>query len=761
MQTPSPDLTAANFRAFADRAAVIMWITDATGYCLALNNKWYAFTGQAPGEGEGIGWTNAVHEADRLAAKTSFLEASAAQSAFHAEYRLLRRDGTYRWVIDFAEPRFGESGEYQGYMGSVVDITERKEAEDALRAAHERLQRAQAAAKLGTFEWDMRTNGLEWSGGIYPLLGLEPFSRDPSLDLVMQCVPAEDREQVSKQLTMLTSRVGAFDFEFRVVGFDGTERWIASIAEVEAGPDGRPAVMRGVDIDVTERRLTRQALAESSAHLAAVFEQTAAGMCEVDLTGRILRVNQRYCEVVGRKAEELLRLRMQDITHEEDLPANLPLFRKTVETGESFQIEKRYVRPDGSFVWVNNTVSRILLPGESEEQKRVTVLAVVVDITARKAAEDALRLADKRKDEFLAMLAHELRSPLAPISTAAHLLKAAPADPARVQRSADIIDRQVRHMTELVDDLLDVSRVTRGLVKLERAPVELKAVVTYAIEQVRPMIDARGHQLTTRMASGDVYVMGDRTRLVQVVSNLLNNAAKYTPPNGSLAVSLVVGEQVEVRVADNGIGIESELLPHVFELFTQGERTPERAQGGLGLGLALVRSLVELHGGRVRAESEGTGRGSAFAVTLPLLRVASAGESSERQRGDLPRAARRLRVMVVDDNKDAAETLDMLLKTMGHDVRVVHDPSAAIELAGFAPFDVFILDIGLPDMNGYELARRLRPRSGAMPTFIALTGYGGSEDRQRGEEAGFDHYLVKPASAGELAGLLQRASIRG
>jgi CheY-like chemotaxis protein len=239
------------------------------------------------------------------------------------------------------------------------------------------------------------------------------------------------------------------------------------------------------------------------------------------------------------------------------------------------------------------------------------------------------------------------------------------------------------------------------------------------------------------------------------MSNLLNNAAKYTPPNGALALSMDVGEQVEVHVADNGMGIDAQLLPHVFELFTQGERTPDRTQGGLGLGLALVRSIVELHGGQVRAESEGRGRGTTFTVTLPLLRHTAPAVAAPSEAA-APPATRELRVLVVDDNKDAAETLCMLLESLGHDVRVENDPAHALEAAAQAPFDVFVLDIGLPGMDGHELARRLRAREGGpAATYIALTGYGTERDRVRGGESGFDHYLVKPADFDELARLLE------
>jgi PAS domain S-box-containing protein len=748
------DLAAANFHAFADHAPVIMWISDATGHCIGLNNKWYAFTGQAPGEGEGIGWTNAVHEADRGTAKSTFLEASAAQAPFRLEYRLRRRDGTYRWVIDFAEPRFSEDGQYRGYVGSVVDITERKEAEEALRAAHERLQRAQVAAKLGTFEWDMRSNRLEWSGGIYPLLGLEPFSREPSLDLVMQCIPEHERAHFSERMTGFVSRVGEFDFEFRVVGFDGVERWVASIAEVEAGPDGRPAVMRGVDMDVTERRRIRTALAESSTHLLAVFEQTAAGMCEVDLTGRILRVNQRYCDVVGRSAAELLQLRMQDITHEADLPGNLALFQRVVETGEAFQIEKRYVRPDGSVTWVNNTVSRVLLPGELGAPPRITVLAVVVDITARKAAEDALLLADKRKDEFLAMLAHELRNPLAPIGAAAMVLKLVKGDEAKTLQACEVISRQVKHMTGLVDDLLDVSRVTRGLVHLEKKTLDLKRVLSDALEQARPLIEQRQHQVVLQMPPSHAHVLGDHKRLVQVVGNLLNNAAKFTPERGSITLAMRVDEsRAHIAVEDNGLGMTPELIGSAFDLFSQADRTLDRSQGGLGIGLALVKSLVHMHGGLIAATSEGPGRGSRFDISLPLTTPASdpAGTPNALHATQ----GERLKVLVVDDNVDAAQTLAMLIEAIGHDVTVLHDPRDALPRAEALRPDLCLLDIGLPHIDGLRLAQMLRQSPGLQASrLVAVSGYGQDTDRERALAAGFDFFFAKPIDERVLHALL-------
>jgi CheY-like chemotaxis protein len=383
------------------------------------------------------------------------------------------------------------------------------------------------------------------------------------------------------------------------------------------------------------------------------------------------------------------------------------------------------------------------------------------DVTERKAAEDKLHAADRRKDEFLAMLAHELRNPLAPISAAADLLRIGRLDEARVRQSSAIIGRQVRHMTSLVDDLLDVSRVTRGLVTLARAPVAARTIVDEAIEQVRPMFEARHQHLAVDMADPDATVLGDRARLVQVLANLLNNAAKYTPEDRRIDVAATVDAargRLLLVVRDEGIGIEPELTAHVFDLFTQAQRSSDRAQGGLGLGLALVKNLVELHGGTVLCTSPGLGQGSTFEVALPLMEAATPA-TAPAPATDTARAApsgrRPLRLLVVDDNVDAAATLGMLLEACGYLVEVEHDSYRALERARQQRPDVALLDIGLPDMDGNELARRLRadPQTGAI-VLVAVTGYGQEQDRRAAFEAGFDHHLVKPVDMDELAALL-------
>jgi len=377
------------------------------------------------------------------------------------------------------------------------------------------------------------------------------------------------------------------------------------------------------------------------------------------------------------------------------------------------------------------------------------------DITERKVAQRQLRDADKRKDEFLAMLAHELRNPLAPIGAAADLLRMAQLDEARLRQTSGIITRQVRHMTSLINDLMDVSRVTRGLITLEHDILDAKALIADAVEQTRPLIAARRHSLDVHTPHEPAFVRGDQKRLVQVLANLLGNAAKYTPEGGEIAVSLEVrGALVRFTVRDNGIGMAPSLIASVFELFMQGERTSDRSQGGLGIGLALVHSLVELHGGAVSAHSAGLGQGSEFTVVLPA--VASDVDALPAPAHRLPApTGPRLRIMVVDDNVDAAQMLSMFLEAAGHDVVTEHSPYAALERARVDTVDVFLLDIGLPDMDGYELAQRLRQRAGgAGATFIAITGYGQESDRGSSMNAGFSYHFVKPVDTLELARLL-------
>ncbi|MDB5932068.1 MAG: putative histidine kinase, hybrid [Polaromonas sp.] len=405
---------------------------------------------------------------------------------------------------------------------------------------------------------------------------------------------------------------------------------------------------------------------------------------------------------------------------------------------------------------------------ETEEEPFV-LTGVNVDIQELRTAGDELhqavdklKEADARKDEFLAMLAHELRNPLAPVRSAAELLKIGRLDEIQVQKTSEIIARQVDHMTSLVDDLLDVSRVTRGLVELEKQPLDIRRITADAVEQVNPLIRARRHQLDLRLSPEPARVLGDQKRLVQVVGNLLNNAAKYTPEGGHIVLKTQVRDaRVVVTVVDDGIGMEPALAARVFDLFAQAERTPDRSSGGLGLGLALVKSLVELHGGSVSCASQGQGKGSEFSVHLPLLDE-QAARPEPAPAGPAGHPNKALRVMVVDDNEDAAQMLAMFLQASGHEVLVEYDARQALERARTEPADVFLLDIGLPEMDGNQLAQQLRvqPQTAAA-VLIAITGYGQEHDRQTALASGFNYHFVKPVDPARLVALLSEVRLQG
>jgi len=480
-----------------------------------------------------------------------------------------------------------------------------------------------------------------------------------------------------------------------------------------------------------------------------IFDAMKEGFAELDARWTILRMNAEGLRLTGRTAAAVVGRDHWEVFPEIRGTAAEAMYRRVMETGRTETMEIAYCRPEGAPGWMEVRTYRSRDGG---------IAFFFRDVSDRRSAQEQLKVADRRKDEFLAMLAHELRNPLAPIGAAAQLLQRVKLDEARMRQTSQVIARQVAHMTHLIDDLLDVSRVTGGLVKLDKAPQDIRHIVSEAVEQVTPLIQARGHHLALHLPPDNTLVDGDRKRLVQVLANILNNAAKYTNEGGHIRLETDVdGPHVFVRIEDDGIGMSAELVAHAFELFAQAERTSDRSAGGLGLGLALVKSLVDLHGGTVSCRSAGAGHGSRFTVCLPRLAVPAPAAAGEEGKAALAPAGRVLQVMIVDDNVDAAEMLAMLLETAGHRVSVEHDARAALARApGDAP-DVFLLDIGLPGMDGTELARRLR----ALPecagaVLVAVTGYGQDSDRERTQAAGFDHHLVKPLDMQTLFALLER-----
>ncbi|WP_230026310.1 ATP-binding protein [Massilia sp. Bi118] len=513
-------------------------------------------------------------------------------------------------------------------------------------------------------------------------------------------------------------------------------------------------------VEVTEQVLAEKYRDEENERFRALFEQAPGIMAVLRGPDHVFELtNQSYLQLIGHR--QIVGRAARDALPEVTGQGFFELLDRVYTTGEPFVGHALPLRvqlePGGPLV--ERFVDFVYQPIRDAGGAVSGIFVEGSDVTLRKQVEDELRAANRQKDQFLAMLAHELRNPLAPIMTAAQLLKVGRLDARSVANASEIIARQAAHMTDLVNDLLDVSRVTRGLVTLEKEELDLNVIVSAAVEQVRPLVDARRHSLTLQLSGRSAHVVGDRTRLVQVISNILNNAAKYTAPGGRLTLSVTVDEQrVLVAVRDNGVGIAPDILPYIFDLFTQAERTPDRSQGGLGIGLALVKSLVALHGGTVHASSDGIGEGSEFCICLPRL-AAPGGMDDEATPSAGLQAPGALRVMVVDDNVDAAQMLAALLEVQGHAVSVEYDGKGALERVRREHHEVLLLDIGLPDLDGYELARRLRgqPES-ADATLVALTGYGQSQDRKEAEQAGFDHYLVKPADMDQVNEVLAAAA---
>jgi signal transduction histidine kinase/CheY-like chemotaxis protein len=420
-------------------------------------------------------------------------------------------------------------------------------------------------------------------------------------------------------------------------------------------------------------------------------------------------------------------------------------YGKVARTGEG-------IRFSGEYKGLHRFFDVYAFRANGWPERHVAVL--FADVTQRILAEKALREADRRKDEFLAMLAHELRNPLAAIRNAVQILLHNEGDVQTSRAASQILDRQVVHMIRQVDELLDVSRISRGKIELRKDRAELTQIVNHAVETLRPLCESLRHELSVNIPPPPVYVLGDPIRLAQVIGNLLNNACKFTDKGGRIWLNgAVEGEAVVIRVRDTGIGLAKDQLCRIFELFAQVDNSLERARDGLGLGLTLVKKLVEMHDGTVEATSEGPGRGSEFVVRLPLLREAQPAQPRRPADAKSEQMVSR-RILVVDDNRDSANSLAMLLNLLGHTVDTAHDGREAVERAATFRADVILLDIGMPRLNGYEAARRIREQRQQGLKLVALTGWGQEEDRQRSEDAGFDAHLVKPVDLAALTKLL-------
>ena len=798
---PMPLTSDKDFARIVEQAVVGVLQADRDGRMVFVNHRWCEMLGYSAEELRVLTIFDVTYPDDVGRTREEVFRLAQGEGSCVLDKRYLRKDGTALQATSSANAVRDAAGNFEGLVAFVVDQSRQTQMEASLRASEDRLNKALSIGRMNAWDWDPASGTVSCSANAIEFWGRQVGRGEDFLAVIHP----EDAPRLRQAAADAFSGQAAFDVEYRLCRADRSLRWVQSLGEVQYGSDGRPARLLGMTIDVTEKKQ-----AEAALRLLADAGQTLGASLDYQATLRDLaavfipRLADWYAVDLLTPAGELERV---SVAHPD--PAK-------VEIGKALHAEYP-PQPDdsrgtwgviktGEPDWMEYIPAELMEQGARDERhlfllrtlrlqsyicaplraRGVTIgvitlvyaesgrryqgedVRLVMDIARRAAAAvdnarlyQELQLADRRKDEFLAMLAHELRNPLAPISTAAHLLQMAAGQNGPVLQASRIIARQVAHMTELVDDLLDVSRVTRGLVELEQAPVDLKNVVTAAVEQVQPLIEKHGHALSTWSSAEPLVVMGDRARLIRVVANLLNNAAKYTPPGGTIELRVERwGQKVRISVRDNGIGMDKALLPHVFDLFTQAERTPDRAQGGLGIGLALVRSIARLHGGDIHAQSKGRNTGSLFVVELPPAEGHASASTMAPSFSEQP--AGTLRILIVDDNVDAAQALAEVLRLQGHRVATAASAAQALMLVDQDPVpDVFILDIGLPDMSGYELVRALRGKGVKQALFVALTGYGQEHDRKQAMAAGFDEHMVKPADIRLLLGVLHRAGLAG
>lgn len=659
---------------------------------------------------------------------------------------LQRPDGSRIDVLVNIDPLRDPRGELLGAVNVFQDVSHRKRAER---------DQSLLAAIVESSDHPIISKTLEgvissWNPAAERLFGYTAAEAvGKPIELI---IPPERQDE--EQAILARLRCGERIEQFETVRMDKSGRRVhvsLSISPVRS-PSGRVVGASKIVRDITDRKRAEQTLRESEERFRNLADNIAQLAWMADPSGWIFWYNKRWFDFTGSCLSEMEGWGWQTVHHPDYVEAVKEKFRRHIEAGEVWEDTFPLRGKDGTYRWF---LSRAI-PIRDEKGNVLRWFGTNTDITERMEMEEALKEADRRKDEFLAMLGHELRNPLTPIRSGLDLLTT---ENGTQREIVELMQRQVEHLARLVDDLLDVSRIMRGRVELRKEPVELSRIVRQAVESVQPSVDAHDQQLSLSLPDRAVWLDADRVRLVQICENLLHNASKYTRREGRIElIARCAGDEAVISVRDNGIGIEPELLPKVFDLFTQSSRSLDRAQGGLGIGLTLVRNLVEMHGGTVSAHSDGSERGSTFTVRLPV-RAAAHRESS---REPAPAGSTSRRILVVDDNQSAVRMLSLLLTRRGaHTIGAAYDgPAALAQVREFRP-EIVLLDIGLPGMSGYEVARRIR----ANPQYdgillVALTGYGQEQDRRASKEAGFDEHLVKPPAWDQLQRLFVHRKLK-
>ncbi len=669
---------------------------------------------------------------------------------------LVRPDGTEVPIEHSAAPIRDQAGQLTGVVLVFRDCTERKRFEEASIERERRFRRVFETPLIGIAVGNSDGYLIEANDAYLDLIGYQRGELDEAM-LSWGGVPAGESPLSESALLELAETGVSKPFERTYINTAGKD--VPVLVSAAKLLDDQNQVVVYVT-DLTQSKRAEAALRESESRFRVLSECMPQKVWIARPDGQVDYVNNMLVEYAGVPADQLMEWGWQKLIHPDDTQAHLEAWKQAVSSGELFEIEHRLRKHTGEYLW---HLARAV-PIYSPNTHVVMWIGTNTNIHDQKLAEESLREEHRRKDQFLALLAHELRNPLAPLSNALQIFPVVQNDPAKSAELLGIMQRQLRQMTRLIDDLLDLARITQGRILLRRDRTSVEAIAAAAVEAVQPLIDERQHQLTVTLPDEELWLDADAARLAQILTNLLHNAAKYTNPHGQIELIIERNEDdILFRVRDNGPGISPEMLTKIFDLFMQVEQTLDRANGGLGIGLTLVRNLVELHGGKVTAFSDGFGCGSEFVVRLPLLNeTLSTATSDTTSSTEAPQPLPTLRVLVVDDVQASAKTLVLMLRALNQDAEAVFDGRTAISRMTHEHFDVVFLDIAMPGMDGLEVAREIRTYAGLdSVTLVALTGFGQDEDRRRSLEAGFDKHLVKPTSLDLLKEVLQHAASGG
>ncbi|MEP0983842.1 PAS domain S-box protein [Leptolyngbya sp. FACHB-17] len=708
------------YRQLTEASPQIVWTTDASGMITYFSPGWYDYTRLSEAESMGAESGNALHPEDRDCVFQQWSVAVETVEAFDIEIRLRRWDGVYRWFLCRALPVRDANGAVISWVGTDTDIDDQKQIQEALRQSEERLSLALQSAQAGMWQWFKTDDRMIWSEETFWMLGYEPRQCSASHAAWIQAVHPDDREMAEQAIQRALNENCPIHSEYRVRLPDGSIRWLADIGQVTYDEQGNQTGVIGIQMNITDRKQAEDALQKSEHRFRSLAESNVFGVAFGDFTGNIQYVNDYFLNLVGYTREEIEtgQVGWRDITPTEYLPLEEKALRELRMKGVTAPFEKEYIRKDGTRVPI---LIGLALLQESYNQQQ-GLMAFHLDLTEPKQAEAEREIslqqaqaaraeaetANRIKDEFLAVLSHELRSPLNPILGWATLLQSRPFEPKQIKEALQTIERNARLQNQLIDDLLDIAKILRGKLNMNDTSVDRVFVIEAAIETVTTAANAKSIQLCAVLPHSG-QVSGDTSRLQQIVWNLLSNAIKFTPTGGQVEIRLEqVGNQAQITVSDTGKGISAEFLPYIFETFRQEDASITRKYGGLGLGLAIVRHLVEAHGGTITAESPGEGQGAIFSVRLPLLSLEPARELIDRvEELDLTG----IRILTVDDEPDARELVNVILTQYGAEVLSVASAKEGLAALGSFQPDVLVSDIGMPETDGFTLLQQVRALS--------------------------------------------------